>query len=607
MEKYIHYCWFGGNKLPKLAKKCIKSWKKYLPDYKIIEWNEKNFDVNITEFSKKAYEEKKWAFVSDVARVYALKEMGGIYLDTDMMIKKPVDETILEKDFFVGWESDINIAVGVLGAVKGNKIVEELFEKYKKTEFNSENIYKITIPRLLTDLLKKEYKMKVNHLENQVLKGNTYILARDYFYPISSDRSLDDMFTKNTCMIHYYSGTWLPRDQQIQAIFEQKFGRKNGKRILNVLIKIKHGLRHIKKVTKDVLRIVLYPAVKIRRIVRKNRMVSSKKQRIDQKLAKINKDYLVFYHEDWIGIKTATKELFPNVAISISDLDNEEIVEYYAKAIVNKNPRLLIFSGFATGWEDLIKIINEQNKNIVIKIIWHGSMCMNIYDYDYIRFTKMFELLKQNKIKSIAFVKKSMFEFFKQKGYNVEFLANNIKNLKTSKKQGEKQNNEKIKVGIYASGDRWVKNFYNQLAAASLIDNCVVDCIPINYKAYGLAELFDIDIKGISTQVEHNQILNRMAKNDVNMYITFSECAPMIPLESLELGVPCITSNNHHYFAGTPLEEYLIVRDVDNINAIYLGLKKALENKEKIIEEYKKWKETYNIEAVESLNKFLEV
>ena len=607
MEKYIHYCWFGGNKLPKLAKRCIKSWKKYLPDYKIIEWNEKNFDVNITEFSKKAYEEKKWAFVSDVARVYALKEMGGIYLDTDMMIKKPIDKNILEKDFFVGWESDINIAVGVLGATKGNKIIEKLFEKYKKTEFNVDNIYKITIPRLLTDLLKKEYKMKINHLENQELKENTYILARDYFYPISSDRSLADMFTKNTCMIHYYSGTWLPREEQIQAMFEQKFGRKNGRRILNFLIKIKHLLRHIKKAIKDILRVVLYPAVKVRRIIRKNKMVNSKKQRIDQKLGKISKDYIVFYHEDWMGIKTATKELFPDATISISDLDNEEIVEYYAKAITNKHPRLVAFSGFATGWEELIKKINELDNNIIIKIIWHGSMCMNIYDYDYLRFTSMFELLKENKIKSIAFVKKSMFEFFKEKGYNVEFLANNIKNLKITKKQNDKQNSEKVKIGIYASGDRWVKNFYNQLAAASLVKNCVVDCIPINYKAYGLADLFNIDIKGLSTQVEHNQLLNRMAKNDINMYITFSECAPMIPLESLEMGVPCITSNNHHYFEGTPLEEYLIVKDVDNINSIYTGIKKALENKEKIIEEYRKWKEEYDKVSLESLNHFLEI
>ena len=127
MEKYIHYCWFGNGKLPKLAKRCIKSWKKYLPDYKIIEWNESNFDVNITKFSKKAYEEKNWAFVSDVERTYALKEMGGIYFDTDMLITRKIDREILDSIFFVGWESDINIAVGVLGATKGNEIIDVLY------------------------------------------------------------------------------------------------------------------------------------------------------------------------------------------------------------------------------------------------------------------------------------------------------------------------------------------------------------------------------------------------------------------------------------------------------------------------------------------------
>ena len=94
MEKYIHYCWFGDAKPSGLAKKCIKSWKKYLPDYEIIEWNEENFDVNITKFSKSAYEAKRWAFVSDVARVYALKKMGGIYFDTDMMITIKSDDVV---------------------------------------------------------------------------------------------------------------------------------------------------------------------------------------------------------------------------------------------------------------------------------------------------------------------------------------------------------------------------------------------------------------------------------------------------------------------------------------------------------------------------------
>ena len=94
MEKIIHYCWFGGKPLPKLAKKCIKSWKKFLPDFEIREWNETNFDINITKFSKQAYDAKKWAFVSDVARIYALKNYGGIYFDTDMIVTKNIDESV---------------------------------------------------------------------------------------------------------------------------------------------------------------------------------------------------------------------------------------------------------------------------------------------------------------------------------------------------------------------------------------------------------------------------------------------------------------------------------------------------------------------------------
>ena len=113
MKKYIHYCWFGGKPLPKLAKKCIKSWKKYLPDFEIIEWNEQNFDINITNFSRDAFKNKKWAFVSDVARIYALKEYGGIYFDTDMIVTKNIDE-LLKDEVFAGWESEFNVAVGVL-------------------------------------------------------------------------------------------------------------------------------------------------------------------------------------------------------------------------------------------------------------------------------------------------------------------------------------------------------------------------------------------------------------------------------------------------------------------------------------------------------------
>ena len=84
IDKVIHYCWFGGNQKSDLINRCIESWKKYCPDYQIIEWNESNFDVNMFDYTRQAYKEKKYAFVSDVARLYVVYNYGGIYLDTDI-------------------------------------------------------------------------------------------------------------------------------------------------------------------------------------------------------------------------------------------------------------------------------------------------------------------------------------------------------------------------------------------------------------------------------------------------------------------------------------------------------------------------------------------
>ncbi len=607
MEKYIHYCWFGNGKLPKLAKRCIKSWKKYLPDYKIIEWNESNFDVNITKFSKKAYEEKNWAFVSDVARTYALKEMGGIYFDTDMLITRKIDREILDSNFFVGWESDINIAVGVLGATKGNEIIERLYKIYEETEFDSSNLFRIAIPRLLTDLLKSEYKMKDIYSENQKLENGINIFARDYFYPISSDTTLPDMFTKNTCMIHYYNGCWLPREQRLQMKFRQMFGKHLGKFILKILVLGKRILRICKRIIKKICMVLFYPIVKIRRNRYKKYLINERKRQIDEAFERIKSEKVVFYHRFWLGIKNATKELFGEDAIGIIEYTDDEVVEYFAKRIIEKNIKFIAFSGFAEGWDKVIKTIKKLNSDIVIKIIWHGSICMNIYDYDYMAFSNIFKLLKGQDIKSIAFVKKSMYEFYKKKGYNVELLLNRVSLDAQNNQKEEIPNDGKIRMGIYASGDRWVKNFYNQMAAASLIDNCVVDCVPINYKTYELAKMFDIkEIKGTSTTLEHSKLLERMAKNDIILYVTFSECAPIIPLESLELGVPCITGNNHHYFEGTDLEEYLVVDKADDVNAIAEAIQNCLKNKEEIMRRYKVWKEKNNAESKKSVEQFLE-
>ena len=595
MKKYIHYCWFGGKPLPKLAKKCIKSWKKFLPDYEIIEWNESNFDVNMTEFSKHAYDAKKWAFVSDVARIYALKKMGGIYFDTDMIVTKNIDE-LLENEVFAGWESEYNVAVGVLGVKKANnKLINKLWDFYCENEFSEENVYSLSIPTILSTILKRDYGLKFDYLNTQKLKDGITIYARDYFYPISSDKS-PNMFTDRTCMIHYYVGSWIPESEQKRVKFQMIFGKILGNIILNFLVLGK-------KILRKIIKVIFYPYIKYKRKRYEEKLYLDSKEDFYKQFNNLkNPKYIVFYNKNWLGTQNATKELFENT-IGIEELNNEKLIEDIAQKIIDTKLKLVIFSAFSYGWDKLIKHLKSKDKNIKIKVIWHGSLALNVEEYDWNMFQIIFGLLDKEFIESIGFVKKSVYDFYKIKGYNVEFILNTVYNIPQFK---VKQNDtDKIKIGLYASGDRWVKNFYNQLAAASLFENCEIDCIPIQEKSLKMARIFKVAISGLSNSIPRDKLMERMAKNDINFYVTFSECAPLIPLESMELGVPCITGNNHHYWDNTQLEEYLIVNETDNVIKIYEKAKKCLENKKKILEIYKKWKTKYDEESKKSVERFL--
>lgn len=397
-NKIIHYCWFGDKPLPTLAKKCIKSWKKYLPDYEIICWSEKNFDVNITPFSKSAYEAKKWAFVSDVARIYALRQMGGVYFDTDMMITKNVDE-IMRSEFFAAWESDRNVAVGVLGVCKPHHpVIELLYEFYQNNELNTADLFTQSIPRLLTKVLKQNYELKTDHLKIQHLEDGIVIYSRDYFYPIGSDSS-PDLFTENTCMIHYYTGSWLPRSQRIRNKVHSMMGERFGDVFLDFAVSLK-------RTTKMTARLALFPIVKKRR---DNIMQARREEEISNynkilSSAELN-DYVVFYNPNWLGTSIAAKELFDKT-LPLEELSDQECIDYIADRLVEKKLRLIGFSAFALGWEKLIKAIRKRDSEVTIKVIWHGSNCMNIEAYDWEMFEALFRLLTNGDIQKNCFCEK---------------------------------------------------------------------------------------------------------------------------------------------------------------------------------------------------------
>lgn len=205
IPKKIHYCWFGRGEKPKLAKKCIASWKKYCPDYEIIEWNEDNFDINMNGYTKMCYEQKKYAFLTDYARLLIIKENGGIYFDTDVEIVRNFDDLLNYEGFF-GFETIEYINTGEgFGAEAGNNVVRQMLEEYS-TLLNGDCGF-IGCPHLNTEALKK-LGLKQNG-KKQVIY-NTIIYPIEYFNPYDNNTGVLQK-TENTYSIHWYGKSWMDK------------------------------------------------------------------------------------------------------------------------------------------------------------------------------------------------------------------------------------------------------------------------------------------------------------------------------------------------------------------------------------------------------------
>lgn len=195
IPKKIHYIWFGKGEKNDRIKHCIESWKKYLPDYEIIEWNEDNFDIYYNDFTKKAYENKKWAYVSDVARLYILYNEGGIYMDTDVEVYKPLDQ-FLDNEGFIGFEDTHYLSSGTIGAEKNNNVIKYALDYYSCIDFiQYENWqdyikYQETSPCILSNLfellgLNRDLD-KEQHIKHFTIYPKSYFHTKDEGYTYHS-------------------------------------------------------------------------------------------------------------------------------------------------------------------------------------------------------------------------------------------------------------------------------------------------------------------------------------------------------------------------------------------------------------------------------------
>lgn len=601
MQKYIHYCWFGGKPLSKLAKKCLKSWKKYLSDYEIIRWDESNCDINECKFAKEAYESKKWAMVADYFRTKAIKEYGGLYLDTDVEITKDINN-LLDNTTFLGIEETGTVNAAVWYEKNRNSYLsEKLLETYQSFEsFDVTQINNVSIPKLLTKiLLDCGYKDGKN--KKQTLEHDITIYPRDYFYPLTMDRS-DSMFTDNTCMIHYYDASWITKKQKIEMYMVRKIGRAK-------TVKLEILFSKVKNIIKRIIRLCLFPVVLLRRYKRKKSLITNEYlKRIDNTKERIEKykdcNYIAIHNQEWLGVTSATIELFDNL-VDCGEIYRREDIKLIGDAIINSKIKQVVFSAFAIGWKDLIIYLKNKTSNIKIKVYWHGSNSQILDSYGWNGHMNIFNLYKKGYVDVFATCKKSLIEFYKKNGCNALFITNKVDIDITTAKKRKKGNPI---IGLYAAKcTDWRKNMFTQMAAVSLFDNATLDIVPLTKEAKEFADKLNLKVTGEERSLPREELLKRMTNNDVVLYVSFSECSPMLPLESMELGVPCITGNNHHYFQNNDLERYIVVKNEANIEEIKEKIELCLNNKEKIIKLYDLFSKENKQNSKNDIKKFLEM
>jgi hypothetical protein len=237
IPKIIHYCWFGRNPLPPLAVKCINSWKKYLPEYEIKEWNEDNFNIQEYIFAKEALESKKYAFISDVCRLYALKEFGGIYMDTDVEVLKPLD-IFLHHTAFSGFENDNSVPTGMMASIKGGTWVNELLAYYDNRHFlkGDGKVDSVSNTFIITNMMKKKGFIMNNKF--QEIQDYVTFYPNDYFCP-KSYKTGEINLTSNSYCIHHFAKSWIPAYGRWKNIFKMKmmniFGYKKIQKIIDLV------------------------------------------------------------------------------------------------------------------------------------------------------------------------------------------------------------------------------------------------------------------------------------------------------------------------------------------------------------------------------------
>ena len=563
---------------------------------KFLKGYEKAFsNCKLVCLDKKNLIEDKNEILGNEKNIFSyLYENGGLFINGDFYFLDGI-QNFFDNDFFISYSDYENLSCNLIWAKeKNNQTIKKILDLIGTGKYNN-------ITEIMSEIVGSNLKQNYNYIYK--FGENSFIYPYDYFFPVDYER-IGKGFSDNIKAIFVNKSKLRLKDRnKIRTL--RKIGPTACEYLFATLRNAKNKVGYKKY--------IFFQRLKNKFSIKEDPGINETLNTLDKYLKdkKNGKDieYLIIHNPRWLGVTSATKELFINL-LPIQEVYLNKNIDSIVNKILELDVKQIIFSAFDYGWEKIACKIREKNPNIKLKSFWHGSHSQVIEEINWETNLMVINLHKRGIIDVMGTCKESLVNFYKSQGYKTAFLKNTVRlqdDIKEKLKNVEKINDGKIRFGIYSAGTDWRKNTYNQVMAASLFKNSELQVIPLRYDIKKIAYYNGLDVIGSDTHLKREDLLIEMAKRDLVLYVTFSECAPMLPIESLETGTICIMGNNHHYFKGSKLHDYLVVEREDDLDEIVRKIKNALDNKEEILRLYKAWKVENDNESAKSVEEFLKM
>lgn len=571
--------------------KFLEEYKNFFKNYEICKCEE-----NLEEIRNSIKIDSENKLYNDYFKFMLLYKNGGLLIDGNFEFLYSIN-SFFNSNFFISYVDDKNISTNLVWVKdKNSNFIKKILDCIELNKYS-------TITDVFSDVLEKKLFNNYNSL--QMFENKIYLYPYEYFYPIDYEY-IGKSFTDNMKSIYYEKGREISKKTKLKIKLARKYGVNSFNYFFSILRILKNNIGYKRYIMKQ--------NIKKKFTIKQDSGVENAIKKLDeyiyQNAENIPVDYIIIHNPNWLGVTSATKELFKNL-VPLEEVYLDKNINNIASKIIQLGVNQVIFSAFDYGWDKIAIKLKELNPNIKIKSFWHGSHSQVIEKINWETNTMIIGLHKKGIIDVMGTCKESLVNFYKSQGYTTAFLNNTVVlNEEIKEKIKNNKNDEKsngIKLGLYSAGTDWRKNTYNQVMAASLFENATLEIIPLRYELEKVAFKNNLKVTGSSSHLKREELLLEMAKNDITLYVTFSECAPMLPIESLEVGTICITGNNHHYFDGSKLYDYLVVEREDDVMEIYEKIKYALAHEEEIFKLYKEWKKENDIRTKSTVKEFLEM